>query len=166
MPQVSLRLLALVALFAATPFAERAFASSGDASFRTASLPLSPVLQAQAPVTLADQIGRLIEMRSAMMNRTAPQPALDCRNPNDVTRRLAALKELDVFARTTVAGLIDAAPSGDVKAVTSETLTPVLMNHKAEMTAALDDLMKLPLLRTQKALAADVARLAEQAARP
>ena len=93
-----------------------------------------------------------------MMNRTAPQPALDCRNPNDVTRRLAALKELDVFARTTVAGLIDAAPSGDVKAVTSETLTPVLMNHKAEMTAALDDLMKLPLLRTQKALAADVAR--------
>ena len=147
-------------------FAAPAFASSGDGSFKTAALPTArPALEAPQ-VTLADQIGRLIEMRAAMVDSAVPQPTADCSNPADVTRRVAALRELDAFARTTVAGLIDAAPSNEVRAITSERLTPLLLRHRAEMNAALDDLMKLPLLRGEKALAADVARLAEQAARP
>ncbi len=115
---------------------------------------------------LADQIESLIAMRAAMMERTAPQPATNCKDEGEVARRLTALAELDGFARSTVAGLIDAAPSLELRAMTEEKLMLVMLEHRAGMRTAYGNLLDLPVVREKGALAADIARLAEQAARP
>lgn len=143
----------------------------GDGSERTfAAIPPVTAPQADAP-TFADRIGTIIGMRTQMVDRLAPQPTADCTDPQIVARRVAALKELDSFARMTINGLIDAAPSSELKAEASEELTPVLLRHRQDMTSALYDLMELPLVREKgtpaaKTVAEEVVRLADQAARP
>ncbi len=128
---------------------------------------LSPSVTKTTPVpTIADQIGAIIAMRTAMVDRTAPQPAADCKDPGAVTRRLAALAELDTFTRMTIKGLIDAAPTNEFRTAVGEQMIPVLLQHRAEMTATLENLMELPLVREKSTLSAAVEQLADQAARP
>ncbi len=115
---------------------------------------------------LGAKIGMILDMRAKMTDRMAPQPQADCKDPQAITKRLAALEALDAFVRTTVNGLIDAAPSSDLKAAASEDLAPVLIRHRQDMGATLMDLMELPLVREKSGLSKEIVRLAEQAARP
>lgn len=128
--------------------------------------PLTNSRAATGARSFADQIDAVIEMRSMVMNRTEPQPAADCADPKAVTRRLAALEELDSFVRGTISGLINAAPSSELSAEASAELAPILFRHQQDMTESLSGLMELPLVRGKSFLAAYVVRLAEQAARP
>jgi hypothetical protein len=144
--------------------AAQARVDAGDTPF-AAGAPAIPDALSATP-RLADQISSIIEMRTMMMDRAAPQPGTDCADPQAIARRLAAIAEMDAFTRTTINGLIDAAPSSDLKTATSEELAPVLVNHRRQMSAALRSLMELPLVREKGALAAKIGRLADQAARP
>jgi len=143
----------------------------GDVGERTlAAIAPMNAPQADAP-TFADRIGAIIGMRTQMVDRLAPQPTAECSDPQVVARRVAALEELDSFARITINGLIDAAPTSELKTETSEQLTPVLLRHRQDLTAALYNLMELPLVREKGTPAAakvadEVVRLADQAARP
>ena len=137
---------------------------SGAASF-AAVTPMANI-NANAAPQISDQINSIIEMRTLMMDRAAPQPTTDCTDPKMVLRRVAALRDLDTFARMTINGLIDAAPSSDLKAATSDELAPVLIHHRQVVTASLRTLLDLPLVRAKSDLAADVGRLAAEAARP
>jgi len=136
---------------------ERAMAAIAPASLsNTAS---------EAP-GLGNRIGAILEMRAHMTDRMAPQPKADCTDPQEIARRIEALKALDAFVRMTVNGLIDAAPSNELKAAASEDLAPVLIRHRQDMQANLLQLMELPLVREKAVLAGDVEQLAVQAARP
>jgi hypothetical protein len=160
--------LCLNVLLTVTLLSAPAIARTGgdERSYKSAALPRAGVDQEHAAPSLADQIGVLIEKRTALVDRMAPQPAVDCKDPTQVTRRLAALTELDTFARATIAGLIDAAPSNELKSITSEKLVLVLVQHRTEMNTAVANLMELPLVRERRDLSEGVARLADQAARP
>ncbi len=115
---------------------------------------------------LADQVSGMLGLRTRMTDQMAPQPDADCADLQAVARRLAALEAQDLFVRTTINGLIEAAPSLALKATTSEALSPILIRHREDLDAALMQLMGLPLVRETGTLAADVVRLADQAARP
>ncbi len=135
----------------------------------TALAALAPSVISRSAVVasqLADQVNAVLVMRAQMTDRAAPQPAVGCTNPNEIARRLEALKALDAFTRVTINGLIDAAPSSELKAAASEDLTPLLIRHRQELSATLLDLLELPLVRGTESLAADIVRLADQAARP
>ena len=134
---------ALVLICALAP-AAHARVGGGESTLAAISPVTAP--QADAP-SFADKIGAIIEMRTMMVNRVAPQPAADCTDPQAIARRLSALKELDLFTRMTINGLIDAAPSSELKSEASEDLTPLLLRHRQDMTAALYNLMELPLVR-------------------
>ena len=162
MPSVNYKSLAVCFMIvAAAPAAQ-----AGIGADETRSAAFAPAPKTVTAHGFADRIASIIEMRTVMMDRAAPQPADDCADPRAVEQRLAAIAELDAFARTTINGLIDAAPSSDLKAAASEELSPVLVNHRSQVTAALNSLMELPLVRAKKTLAAEVGRLADQAARP
>lgn len=161
----SSKTVAVLLLLLSAPVLART--SDADRINKTPALSLTlPGQDLLDPATLADQIDSMIAMRTAMMDRTAPQPDVGCLDPQQVTRRLDALAELDSFTRSTVAGLIEAAPSSELKAETAEELSPVMTHHRAEMSTALIGLMNVSVVREKPALAADVARLAQQAARP
>lgn len=157
--------LGVFLMIAAIAPAAQARVGANEATF-AAIAPATLPKAAPTAQGFADRVASIIEMRTMMMDRASPQPAADCADPQAVERRLAAIAELDAFTRTTIDGLIDAAPSSDLKTATSEELTPVLVNHRQQMTAALRSLMELPLVRAKDALAAEVGRLADQAARP
>ena len=155
--------LRVLVLIAAVAPAAQARVEGGGATL--AALPPAPSYSTPA-MSFADQIGAVIAMRTTMVDRAAPQPTADCKDPGAVQRRLAALADLDAFTRTTINGLIDAAPTNELKTATSEQLIPVLLHHRGEMTATLLNLMELPLVREKSALSAAVGRLVDQAARP
>lgn len=56
---------------------------------------------------------------------------------SSVSARRQALEELGVFAKATVEGLIDAAPSADARASIQENLEAILAWHQDEISAAL-----------------------------
>lgn len=156
-------LKALVLIATIAPAAQARVDGNGPTTLAA----LSPSGAKTAPVlTIADQIGAIIAMRAAMVDRTAPQPAADCKDPGAVTRRLTALAELDDFTRMTINGLIDAAPTNEFRTAVGEQMIPVLLQHRQDMTATLEDLMELPLVREKSTLSAAVVRLADQATRP
>lgn len=137
---------------------------SGSALARSdehAALSQSPI-STQRP-TVADRIGLAIEARTVLADRTAPNPAFDCKDASQVERRVAALQELDAFIRSTATGLVNAAPTLELRALMDERLAPVVSQHRAHMAAALAALRDLPLVRERPALSADVARLTEKA---
>lgn len=56
---------------------------------------------------------------------------------SSVSARRQALEELSAFAKMTVEGLIDAAPSADARASIQENLEAILAWHQDEISAAL-----------------------------
>lgn len=128
------------------------------------SASLRPEPATSANLAIADQIGLVIQARMMHVDHAAPTPGVDCRDASLVEKRVAALAELDAFTRITVSGLVNAAPSLELRAMMDERLAPVINQHRSDMAAALAALRELPLVREKPALSADVARLTEKAA--
>jgi hypothetical protein len=125
-----------------------AFSRSDEAAVALADTALLEPQDAGATTVLQDQIGRLIEMRTAMLDRTAPQPGADCADLGQVSRRVAGLLELNAFTRATVSGLVRAAPSYELRMRTDEELAPVLAAHEERVTEDLMALYELPLVQS------------------
>jgi len=138
----------LKALVLVTIATSSAHAGVGGGDTTVAAI-ASPRAGIPATSNFADRIDTLIAGRWAIMDQVAPQPAANSHDPKAVARRLAALQDLDAFARMTIDGLIAAAPSSELRILTSEELTPVLLVHQEEITAALVELMALPLVQEQ-----------------
>jgi len=131
-----------------TLFSVPAFAGVGG-DIKTAALTRDEVTAAPVAPDLAARIDAMITGRVAMMNQTAPLPRADGADPKAVARRLAALRELDTFARTTINGLIDAAPGRALKDAMAEELAPVLMLYEEDMATHLVNLLNLPVVQEQ-----------------
>jgi len=100
-------------------------------------------------LSLQDQIATLLDGRRSAIDRFAPLPAVSVTDPAQVSRRLAALQDLNAFAQTTISGLIDAAPTLELRRQLSEKLTPVLARHEAAVAEALLAMLDLPLVQAE-----------------
>jgi len=143
---VLLRLSRAFLVFAALAGSAHAGVST---DVKTAALTQTEVAVTSTAPDLAERVDTLITRRAAMMNQIAPQPAAGSADPKAIARRLAALRELDTFARTTINGLIDAAPSRALKDAMADELAPVLMLHEEDMATHLVNLLNLPLVQDQ-----------------
>lgn len=122
--------------------------TAGPSLAVTASLQPTQV-EAAGGYSLSGQISALIAQRLAVVNEVTPQPAADCTDPAAVARRLAALREFDTYVRLTVDGLINAAPGAELRRAMGEEFAAVLELHEDTVTAALVDLLEMPLVRGQ-----------------
>jgi hypothetical protein len=111
----------------------------------------APAQDATESSFLQDQVARMIQTRFEMLDRLAPQPLSDCADRSQITRRLDALQELDTFTRTTIDGLINAAPTYEMRLKADENLAPVLAQHEEIIAAALKRLHNLSLVQSESA---------------
>lgn len=96
---------------------------------------------------LARSIEAMIQMRFAMIEKTAPRPSSADTDPAVMARHLAALNELSEFSEQTVMGLIAAAADDDARRRLAGALTPVASKHEQEIAAAFSALGAVPLGR-------------------
>ena len=102
----------------------------GDAAVSVSRAPQEVPAPASA---LADQIDALLADRFAAADAMASRDA-----------RRQALQTLNQFAKLTVEGLIEASPSGEVRALMDARLRPVLARHQGNIAAALAALGERP----------------------
>lgn len=110
---------------------------------------------------LARNIAALIQMRFAMVEKTAPRPSLAETDPTVMSRHLAALNELSDFSEQTVLGLVAAAADDDARRRLAGALAPVVAKHERDIAAAFQSLGTLPLGRDNSLLKR--AEIADQA---
>lgn len=99
--------------------------------------------------SLQDQISGLLEMRRSAIDQLAPLPPANAASPEQISRRLAALQDLNAFAQATVSGLIEAAPTIELRRQLGDKLMPILDDHEREVAEALVAMLDLPLVRAE-----------------
>ena len=97
--------------------------------------------------SLQDQISGLLEKRRSAIDQLTPLPSANEANPEQISRRLAALQDLNAFAQATVSGLIEAAPTIELRRQLGDKLIPILVEHEREVAEALVAMLDLPLVR-------------------
>ena len=100
-------------------------------------------------VALQDQISDLLQSRRSAVDRLTPLPAANDSDPEQISRRLAALQDLNAFAQATISGLIEAAPTLELRRQLGDRLMPVLVHHEREVAEALLAMLDLPLVSAQ-----------------
>lgn len=127
---VRLILASLVLVLASAPSWARGDANVAALSAGTESVSGTPAL--------ADQLDTLIAQRLAMIDIIAPVSAAG--DEASVSKRRAALLALDQFVTTTVEGLIEASPNGEMRTLMDERLRPILAQYRNKISAALASL--------------------------
>ena len=120
----------------------------GDAGARPRPETMQMSGEVNTQPSLPRQVVALLTARFAAMNAVTPQPLPDATDAKSIARRLEALQELSAFGKETVNGLIQAAPSDEMRAYLEERLTPALAAHQQRISANLEALLNHPLVGT------------------